>query len=135
MLISQLPQEKLIFAKEDMSLFNRLESVGIDTSEGVEYAGSEDMYVMALQFFRDTLDAKRQEISDYYDSKDWDNYIAKVHGMKSSARVIGAMELSEHARELELAGQGGDLQFVHGNHQDLMDEMEAFKKTLVGVLE
>lgn len=117
--------------QEDMpAIFARIKNAGIDTEEGIEYAGSKDMYLMALKFFRDTADAKRNELSGYYDSKDWKNYITKVHGLKSSAKVIGAAGLSEHARLLELAGKNGDFDYIHENHAALMDEYVSLKELL-----
>ena len=88
------------------------------------------MYLVTLRFFRDTAEDKCRVIIGYYNAEDWTNYTTKVHGLKSSARVIGAGKLSEHARELELAGKSGDLDYIRANHEAVMEEYGSFREIL-----
>lgn len=111
-------------------LSEQLQKAGINMDEGLEYAGSMDMYIMTLRFFKDSADAKRREIMDYYECGDWDNYVTKVHGLKSSARVIGAEALSDHARLMEIAGNKKDMDYIRANYQSLMDEYDKLKDDL-----
>ena len=45
--------------------------------------------------------------------KDWNNYGIIVHSLKSSARTIGAVDVSELARTLELAGKNADTDTIN----------------------
>ena len=78
--------------------------VGLEPHKGVEHCGSVAAYMDALKVFAQSIESNADEIQRYYDTDDWDNYTTKVHALKSTARVIGAMELSEKARRLEDAG-------------------------------
>ena len=53
---------------------------------------------------RESAAEAADEIRSYFEAKDWQNYTTKVHALKSSARIIGASELSERAARLEDAG-------------------------------
>lgn len=48
------------------------------------------------------------------------NYTIKVHALKSSARIIGAEDLSELARALEDAGKNGDNAFIEDHTDELL---------------
>lgn len=111
---------------ENTDVISKLEVMGVDINEGIEYAGSKDLYLMVFQMFSNTVEVKRKEICDYYESGDWENYITKVHALKSSAKVIGAMELSEHARLLEMAGKHEDFDYIHSNHESVMNEFDQY---------
>ncbi|MBQ9378089.1 MAG: response regulator [Schwartzia sp.] len=76
----------------------------LDLKTGLRYCGSEEDLLMTLRFFRETANRNADEIQGYFDAKDWENYTTKVHALKSSARLIGATELSDRARRLEDAG-------------------------------
>lgn len=47
------------------------------------------------------------ELRELLDSNNIDNYIIKVHSLKSTSKMIGAMELSETARLIEEKGKDG----------------------------
>ena len=78
--------------------------VGLEPHKGVEHCGSVAAYMDALKVFAQSIESNADEIQRYYDTGDWQNYTTKVHALKSTARVIGALELSEKARRLEDAG-------------------------------
>ncbi|MBR1627958.1 MAG: response regulator, partial [Lachnospiraceae bacterium] len=99
----------------------RLRDEGIiNLDDGIEYAGSFDLYVKTLAFFRDSIEKKADEIEELYRSEDIPNYTIKVHALKSTAKVIGAYDLSEKARLLEIAGNEGDMDFIRENHAPTM---------------
>lgn len=113
------------------SPLKQLEDQGlIDSEEGLGYAGSMDRYVMALQFFRNSIDDKAGEIEGYYDEENWGDYQTKVHGLKSTAKMIGAMKLSEKARLLELAADKKDLDYIHENHKEALDLYRSYNDLL-----
>ncbi len=47
-------------------------------------------------------------IETYCKEKDYHNYTIQVHSLKSSARLIGALQLSEQAKRLEACGNAED---------------------------
>ena len=54
--------------------------------------------------FAESAKEKAAEIERYFEAEDWENYTIKVHALKSSARLIGAMNLSDRAKDLEACG-------------------------------
>ncbi len=114
----------------DLSAINEL-----DTEAGVVYCGSEENYLSVIRIFHETAGDKADEIRTYYNNKDWENFTVKVHALKSSARVIGAKELSEAARRLEEAGENTDIDTIDNNidgllkqYMDLDDKLKVLDK-------
>ena len=97
---------------------NRIEE--IDTQEGIKNSGSIEGYLSVLRVFHVTAASKADEIEDMYNNKDISSYTVKVHALKSSARIIGAKELSELAKELEAAGNEEDIDFINDNTGKLL---------------
>ena len=66
-------------------------------------------------------DAKRADkIQAAFDADDVKNYQILVHALKSTSLSIGAENLSERAKTLELAAKNNDLAAIHAGHADLM---------------
>ncbi len=119
MMIEYLPKEKVQFkesvenaeddaADEKSKLPDWLRNVtGINAEEGISHCGGVDAYLDALTVFAQSVTSGAKEIAEFYRIGDIKNYTVKVHALKSSARVIGAAELSEKAKRLEYAGNAG----------------------------
>jgi signal transduction histidine kinase/CheY-like chemotaxis protein/HPt (histidine-containing phosphotransfer) domain-containing protein len=112
---------------EIMAKLKELEAGGyVNIEDGISYAGSEDMYIMTVEFFRDSIEAKADEIEEYYLSEDYENYSAKVHALKSSAKIIGAMKLSDMAKDLEKAANDKNIDFVRSNNMELLSSYRSY---------
>ncbi|MBO6215997.1 MAG: response regulator, partial [Lachnospiraceae bacterium] len=75
----------------------------LNTADGIEYSGNEELYLVVLKLFVESIESKSNEIRQFYEDEAWEDYRTRVHALKSSARVIGARELSKEARDLEIA--------------------------------
>ena len=107
----------------------------IDIDKGIENSGAADTYLPVLKVFYETIDAKTEEIGRYYNDDDIKDYTIKVHALKSSARIIGAVQLGEDAQKLEDAGKSGDLDYIGIHHVDFMQKCMELKELLAGVFE
>ncbi len=84
---------------------------------GLKYSGGDrETFCGILNVYVRSSEEYRQLISGYYDVEDWNNYTTQVHALKSSSLSIGAKELSELAKMLEMAGKAGDYEVIHKNH-------------------
>ncbi len=92
----------------------------IDINKGIEGCGSEESFLSVLEVFYRTGAQKADEIERFYTEEDWENYTIKVHALKSSARIIGAAELSEEARDLEEAGKARELENIKRGTEGLL---------------
>ncbi|MBR1859419.1 MAG: response regulator [Selenomonadaceae bacterium] len=113
MIIKYLPKDKVIISdsiedntpNEAANLPEWLTKIeGLNTAEGINHCGGVEPYLDALTVFAESVSSGVKEIAGYFEAEDWKSYTTKVHALKSSARVIGAAELSERARRLEDAG-------------------------------
>ncbi|MCI7330205.1 MAG: response regulator [Selenomonadaceae bacterium] len=80
----------------------------LDTASGITNCGSPEDYLETLQLFAAAYTENKSAIQNFFDTRDWKNYTIRVHALKSSARIIGAGELSELAAALEQAGNAND---------------------------
>ena len=107
--LMQNPDEKITEeVPTDENLPDWLNNVeGLDTAAGIEHCGDVESYLEILKVFAEAVNSGAAEIEKYFTNKDWKNYTTKVHALKSTAKVIGAEELSEKAKRLEDAGNSG----------------------------
>ncbi len=118
MLIRYLPRDKVILpdesgfdetaaggeADEDSRLAVLKNTEGIDYNEAIRNCLKEDILLSAAQDFLAGISSTSLNIEISNIAADWNNYTVLVHGLKSSARLIGATHLSEKAKELEALG-------------------------------
>ena len=141
MIIHYLPAEKIEQAKSNGTVEESAQKIPaelqalqnltwLDTSVGLKNSGSVDAYLPLLEIFYTSLDEKSAEIENFYATGDYSNYTIKVHALKSSARIIGAVEFGEDAQLLENAGKSGDLAYIHEHHAAFMRTLQSFKEPL-----
>ena len=142
MLIHYLPLEKIEMSApddvpdessdspDDPRLTPLLQLDWLDTKVGIKNSGSVDAYLPLLKIFFDSMDDKAAEIENFYAAGDYQNYTIKVHALKSSARIIGAVAFGEEAQQLENAGKREDEIFIRQHHEDFMRTFQSFKTPL-----
>ncbi|MCR5416680.1 MAG: DegV family EDD domain-containing protein [Pseudobutyrivibrio sp.] len=108
---------------------------GIDMDVALKNSGSKDAFVTVLKIFYDTIDKKATDIQNYYESQDWKNFTILVHGLKSAARLIGAVDLGNAAEKMEMAGKAEDLAYIKDNYKTLMTDYLKYKEYLAAELE
>ncbi len=102
-----------------------LRGCGVDTDYGLEYCGGEkDFYYELLADYADKSNEKLETIGRLFRDKDYKNYEIRVHGVKSTSKLIGAMDISEKARLLEFAAKNLDEKYIADNHGEFLSEYE-----------
>jgi len=142
MIIEYLPPEKVQDAAEnpeeetEKTLPEWLAKLDcVNTADGLQHCGSVDSYLDALTVFAQSVISGANEIANFYKISDWKNYTTKVHALKSSARVIGANELSERARRLEDAGNCGYIEEIKNDTDGLLELYISYADKLSPLLE
>ena len=131
MMIKYLPREKVQKTKaEEISVPENLKIEGLDAAAGMKNCGSEEDYKNALKVFAESIESGAAEIEKYFDGGDWKNYTTKVHALKSTSRIIGAVELSDLAKELEDAGNAGDLEKIKAETPRLLEMYKSYIEVL-----
>lgn len=78
----------------------------IHTELGMRYCcDNEQMYREMLTMFVNLWQNKKSKLEETYQAEDWKNYMVYVHSLKSSALSVGAEQLSELARQHEMAAK------------------------------
>ena len=91
--------------EQELSAMQELLKVsGVDIEYAIERCGSPVAARDVMKDFRMSIDERSGLIEKYEREDDIANYTIYVHGLKSSARAIGAIELSEKAEYLEKCG-------------------------------
>ncbi|MCR5670001.1 MAG: response regulator [Butyrivibrio sp.] len=141
LLIVCLPKDKVVIAKapdeDDGTEADVSELPGwitdckdIDAKAGIKNCGGTEEYLNILKGFYTSINAKADEIEGYYDEHDIRNYTIKVHALKSTARIVGALELSEKARALEEAGKESNVGFITENTGNLLKQYRKYVEIL-----
>ncbi len=105
---------------------------GINVADGVKFCGSKESFVKAIGNFRNALTDRAAEIEDAFLREDWEFYTIKVHALKSSARIIGAAELSKKAEALEEAGKNSDIDTIKRDTAELLELYRSYLDRLPG---
>lgn len=93
---------------------------GIDVRAGVAHAGTPELYKKILEVYYASIEKKSDLIEKHEAEGNIQAYTIEVHALKSSARLIGATELSELAARLEKCGHAGETQPIKAETAELL---------------
>ena len=113
--------------KEDHSgiapddIFDRLKAIGVDTDTGMYYSQNDaEFYKTLLNQYVQESTAKKKTMEESLALGNLGDYAIQVHSIKSTSKMIGEMNLSEMAKELEEAAKRGDRAFVDKSHDAML---------------
>ncbi len=106
------------------------EAEGISADDGISNSGGVSQYVFSLNMFYDSIDENADVIEKAYADDDLKLATVKIHALKSSARIIGALKLSEECQALENAGNSKDTEYINAHRDQVLSEYRSFKKVL-----
>lgn len=90
--------------EEEITSINIPKITGLDVIEGIKNSGSENLFKDLLSDFYNIIDMKTKKIEQCLNDNMLHDFTVEVHGLKNTARMIGAMELSSKFKELEDLG-------------------------------
>ncbi|MCQ2498509.1 MAG: response regulator [Lachnospiraceae bacterium] len=102
----------------------------IDREVGIQYFGSDELYDEILEDFYRLIDAKADKIEELFKEGNIKDYTIEVHALKSTARMIGATELSEMALSMEMAGKENNVDLISEKNPELLKMYRAYKESL-----
>ena len=103
---------------------------GIDVQAGIKNAGSLDMLKQIMGDYYKVIDIKANKIKQCLDDGLIKDYTIEVHGLKSTSRIIGAMDLGEKFYELEMLGKEEKIDEIMAKNSGVLDEYRGFKEKL-----
>lgn len=121
-------QDKDKEAEKEEDVLEKLR--GIDLSEAEKNCGSRDILRDVVAEFLTTIDPKADSIEKFASEGDYRNYTVAVHALKSSARLIGAMELSSMAAYLEECGNSVNVKEITQKTPELLELFRSYREKL-----
>ncbi len=98
---------------------------GIDVAKGILMTGGDvDNYNATLSVFYMDGIHKISELQTCLQNADYSLFTTYVHALKSASASVGALEFSEAAKALEMAGRKEDVSFIEKNAPDLIFSLE-----------
>jgi HPt (histidine-containing phosphotransfer) domain-containing protein len=108
---------------------------GINVKKGIAMTGGiTKHYMLTLATFHKDGTEKIDEINRSLEANNQKLYTTYVHAIKSTAATIGAMQLSEFAKELEAAGMRGDWKFIRRHNESFLAGLQALLNDIGVVL-
>ena len=105
--------------------YDPLSRLGMEVEKGLHYCqGDADFFRTLLNQFGTDAKGKREEAATFYEKKDWKNYAIVVHALKSTSKMIGAISLSDQAKELEDAAKREQEAYIAEHHADMIRHYE-----------
>ncbi len=127
--VEEKPEE--VQEKKAADPFGVLRAAGVNPAEGLQYTNDdESFYRSMLNEYAVSYPEKSAKINEYFSKEDWNEYGVYVHALKSTSKMIGAMELSELALRLEEAAKNSDVDTIKGKHDLMMKRYEAVTKAI-----
>lgn len=125
MILKYLPEDLLDTPQELMAQ--------LDEKEGSRACGSVETYEQVCREYAATAEKNIRELLSLYEKGDIENYTIKVHALKSSSRLVGALSLSEKAEFLERCGKEGRLEEIEEQTAELIEGYRSVAKKLAAV--
>ncbi len=106
----------------------------IDVDAALRNCGSSELLFSTIEQYHSSINQKALELQNYFEAEDWHNYEIKVHALKSTSRLIGAIELSNLAEHLEKSANQNDIDEIQLKHKELINTFIDYLRILEPVL-
>lgn len=103
---------------------------GLDVAEGVKNSGSLELFMNLLGDFYQLIDLKSTKIEKCLADGMIRDYTIEVHALKNTARMIGALDLSELFYRMEQCGNAGDTETIAQENPAVMELYRSYKPIL-----
>jgi CheY-like chemotaxis protein len=109
---------------------------GINVKKGIKITGGTlELYMRTLATFHKDAVQKIEEIRASLETGNYHLYATYAHALKSASANIGAFDLSDFAKELEMAGKRADSAFIELNNFKFLGNLKTILNDIGQVLE
>ncbi len=119
----EMPENRTLDADEgQLNEYEVLREADIDPGTGLSYSqNNAELYRTFLtEYLRGSVE-RISSLESFYRDKDWENYGIQAHALKSTSKTIGALTLSDMAKDLEQAANEGEEEKLLAEHETMMD--------------
>ncbi len=103
---------------------------GIDIDKAVQNSGSMELFLELLNDVYKIIAEKSDLVETYVKEKDLTNYTILVHSLKTTCRMIGAMDLGEEFFTLEKLGKENHLEQIEALTPEVLSSFRSLKSAL-----
>lgn len=111
---------------------------GFDFEYAMDIFQDEEILKIILVDFYDSLDELCEKLDGLYNAVEKDDnlslYRLEVHALKSTSASVGALLISEQAKELEMAAIESDLDKISKEHPLLIENIVRHKERLAAIV-
>jgi len=119
----------------EVPFHDALAHLGIKAGTGLHYCNQdEEFYQSLLLQYAQDMREKLILLAKYKEEQDYPNYAIHIHSVKSTSKMIGALDLSEKARALEAAAKEAKGDVIDAGHPEVMDELRKVTGGLLSLL-
>ena len=121
--------------KEDNTETGLPDIEGINWESAMQHLPDTEMLLETVYDFYSTMLGEADFLEQCYNELDnnakaLDNYRIKVHAMKSSSALIGALELSQMAKDLEYAAKDSNIEIIQNNTHKFLELWRSYREKL-----
>ena len=134
-LLRWLPEELVRYEKTDiLSVEDEAQRLpvidGLNVEEGIKNCGSKELFYDLLNDFYKLIDSKSAKVEKCLKEEMIREYTIEVHALKSMARMIGALELSEQFYQMEMLGNAGEKEELKIRTPEILVRYRSYKELL-----
>ena len=105
-----------------MKTVDFLKSNNIDVDHGLELLGDMDFYNETMTDFYNAYTERVNELNNYKNNNDTENYGILTHAIKSDCKYLGIMNFADISYNHEMAGKSNDINFINSNFDSYLNE-------------
>ena len=105
----------------------------INVESGIQMCGDESVYLDTLKHFVQYSSDEINTLQKYAKRDQIAEFTIKIHALKSTAKLIGADQLSQMAFKLEEAGKNNDLVYIHEHTEEALAAYKALVSALAPI--
>ena len=102
----------------------------LDINSGLTHCGSSKSYMLTLKMYLDSIADNVAALEEFWAAGDIKNTTIRVHALKSTSRVIGALKLGDFAERLEKAGDAEDTETLEKELGKLIKDYQSLGAAL-----
>ncbi len=108
---------------------------GVDVEKGVELLGDINTYNDMLNDFLTEAADKINNLNNYKEQKDMDNYSILVHSLKSDSKYFGFTKLADISYQHEVESKNKNIDYITNKYEELNAEVNRILKLVREYLE
>ena len=103
---------------------NYLKENGVNIASSLELLGDIKTYNEILKEYMNSIDEKINNLTNFKNNNDMENYAILVHSLKSESRYLGFDKLADICLQHELKSKENDITYVNNNFNLLLNEVK-----------